>query len=131
MTNNTIFCGLALIAVGVYGFVNGTPDADGNKPMTALIPAWFGAILLVCAGLVIWKAKLRKHVMHLAAVVGVLGILGGFMPLIRQQSKGDSFDLSAPSVRNGLIMSAICAVFVYLCVMSFIDARKARQAAAK
>ena len=132
MTNNAIFCGLALIAVGIYGFVNGEPNPEtGAKPMTALIPAWFGAVLLLCGGLVIWKEKLRKHVMHVAAVVGVLGFVGGFAPIIRQQSLGKEFDIKAPAVHNGLIMSAICAVFVYLCVTSFVDARKARQAAAK
>ena len=130
MTNNTILCGVLLVALGIFGFVNGEPNAEtGAKPMTALIPTWFGLVLLACAGLVIWKAKLRKAVMHFAAVVGVLGILGGFMPLIRQQSQGKELDLMANSVRNGLIMSAICAVFVYLCVMSFLDARKARKAA--
>ena len=126
MTNNTLFCGLLLVALGVYGFVNGTPNAEtGAKPMTALIPAWFGLVLLACAGVVIWKEKLRKHVMHVAAVVGVLGVVGGFMPVIRS----GGFDLEKSAVKNGLIMSAICAVFVLLCVQSFVEARKARQAA--
>ena len=63
--------------------------------------------------------------MHAAAMVGVIGFLGGFVPAVMR-----GFDLKLNSVKNGLIMSAICAVFVYLCVMSFIDARKARKAGA-
>ena len=123
MTNNTLFCGVALVALGVYGYLNA---ADPSKAGTALIPAAIGGILLACAGIVLWKEKLRKHVMHFAAVVGVVGFIGGFVP-----AGMSGFDVEKTSVRNGLIMSAICAVFVYLCVMSFIDARKARQAAAK
>jgi uncharacterized membrane protein YeaQ/YmgE (transglycosylase-associated protein family) len=126
MTNNTLFCGLALVALGVYAFVTGTPNPEtGAKPMTALIPAYVGGALLLCAGLVIWKESLRKHVMHAAAMVGLIGFVGGFAPVVRGE-----FDFAKPSVKTGLIMSAICGVFVFLCVKSFIDARKAREKAA-
>ena len=50
------------------------------------------------------------------------------MPLIRQASKGAEFDPTAPAARNGLLMTLVCVVFVGLCVKSFIDARKARDA---
>ena len=38
-------------------------------------------------------------------------------------------NLLAPAAVSGLLMSLVCAVFVGLCVKSFIDARKARTAA--
>jgi hypothetical protein len=66
--------------------------------------------------------------MHVAAVVGVLGFLGGFMPLQRQYKLTGEVDLFKPSAVSGLLMSLICAVFVGLCVKSFIDARRARSA---
>jgi len=122
MTNIALFCGLLLVALGVYGYTNA---ADPSKAGTSLIPAGFGVALLLCAAVVIWKDKLRKHVMHVAALVGVLGFVGGFMPVIRS----GGFDLEKSSVKNGLVMSAICAVFVFLCVQSFIAARKAREKA--
>lgn len=122
MTNNALFCGLLLVALGIYGYTNAD---DPTKAGTALIPSGFGAVLILCAAVVIWKEKLRKHVMHVAALVGVLGVVGGFMPVMR----AGGFDFTKSSVKNGLVMSAICAVFVFLCVQSFIAARKARQAA--
>jgi hypothetical protein len=127
MPFNTVVCGLMLVVIGGFGYANATPDAEtGKVSPTALIPAFVGG-LLVLLGLLAHKDNVRKHVMHLAAVVGVLGFVGGFMPLIRQQSKGVPFDPSAPAARNGLLMSLVCLVFVGMCVKSFIDARKARQ----
>jgi hypothetical protein len=129
MAFNTIVCGLMLVVIGYFGYANATPDAEtGKVSPTALIPAFFGGVL-VLLGLLAHADKLRKHAMHLAAVVGLLGFVGGFMPLIRQQSKGLPLDPTAPAARNGLLMSLICLVFVVLCVKSFIDARKARAAA--
>ena len=114
--------------IGVNGYLNGTPDEAGKVSPTALIPAGIGAILIVCGALA-FKDGLRKHVMHAAAMVGVFGILGGFMPLIRQAAKGKDFDPLAPAARNGLMMTLVCVAFVFLCVQSFIAARRARQAA--
>jgi hypothetical protein len=133
MTNNTIFCALALIGIGLYAYLGGTPEPEtGSVSKTALIPAFFGAALMLCAVVVILKESLRKHVMHLAAMIGLLGAVGGLMPIYRQTMvKNLPFDASAPAVKNGLYMTLICAVFVGLCVKSFIDARKAREAAAK
>ena len=129
MTNNTIFTALLLIALGLFGYFNGEPDEQGSQPKTALIPAFIGGALLLCAIVVIAKESLRKHVMHLAAMIGLFGALGGFMPAYRQVFvKNLSFDPSAPAVTNGLVMTIICVVFVGLCVKSFIAARKARQA---
>jgi len=122
----TIICGAVLVAIGVIGYAGATPDAEGKVSPTALIPAVIGGIIALC-GLLAFGEKLRKHVMHFAAVVGVLGFLGGFMPLIRQNMKGKPFDPSAPAAMNGLLMSFVCLVFVGLCVQSFIDARRARK----
>ena len=145
MTNQTLICGLALIVIGAFGYLNGKDGAEKDfaaqveaqksdstiEPKmkdvkTALIPAVFGGLLILCAVGVILKPDLRKHIMHLAAVIGVLGLVGGFVPLIRA---GD-FDVAKPAARNGLLMALICAIFVYFCVQSFIEARKARQAGA-
>ena len=145
MTNQTLICGIALIVIGGFGYVNGKESADKDYAQqvearkadpeapepslknvkTALIPAAFGGLLVLCAIGVIVKPDLRKHIMHLAAVIGILGLVGGFVPMIRA---GD-FDVAKPAVRNGLLMALICAIFVYFCVQSFIEARKAREAA--
>ena len=118
---------LLLIVVGAVGYLNGTPGDDGKVSPTALIPAFFGGLIGVC-GVLALNPKYRKHAMHLAAMVGLLGAIGGFMPLIRQYNKTGSFDPTKPSAVAGGLMILICAVFVGLCVNSFIRARKARQA---
>lgn len=145
MTNNTLFVGLALVILGLYGYFNGVSEskkraadattearkADSNAAevqpeavsKTALIPAGVGAVFLLCVGAIVWNNSLRKHVMHFAAVVGLVGVIGGFMPIMRS-----GFDWNKIGVKIGLLMSLICAVFVGLCVKSFIDARKAREA---
>jgi len=119
----TIVSGLLLVAVGVTGYA--TSELE-KAPVTALIPAALGAILVVCGALA-FNEKLRKHVMHLAAMVGVFGVVGGFMPLIRQIA-GGGFDPLKRSAIAGELTVVISAVFVGLCVNSFIQARKARQA---
>jgi uncharacterized membrane protein HdeD (DUF308 family) len=121
----TVICGALLVLVGIVGY--GTSEVQPPS-MTALIPAFFGAALIVC-GVLAFSDKLRKHAMHLAAVIGLVGLVGGFMPLIRQISKGDGFDPFKKSAIAGELMILICAVFVGMCVNSFIQARKARKAA--
>jgi drug/metabolite transporter (DMT)-like permease len=123
----TIVCGVLLVAVGLVGYTQQDPE---HVSPTALIPAAIGAVLMLCGALA-FSDKLRKHVMHLAAMVGLLGAIGGFMPLQRQLKNSDTFDPLKPSAISGELMILICVVFVGLCVRSFIAARKARQAAAR
>lgn len=130
MAAPTMISALLLVFLGILGYVNGTPGDDGKVSPTAMIPAAFGGVLGLLGALSLIGPGVRKHAMHFAAMIGVLGVVGGFMPLIRQSSKGMPFDPMAPAARNGLMMSLICLAFVVLCVKSFIDARKARQAAA-
>lgn len=128
MAFQTLVCGLMLAVVGAFGYLNADLNEEGKKPITALIPLWFGVALCLCAMIVFVKESARKHVMHLAALIGLIGIIGGLMPLYRQlYVKNLPFDPAAPPVRNGLLMSAICLLFVGLCVMSFVNARKNRQ----
>ena len=125
----TLITAALLVAVGVVGYLQQDPGPDGKVSPTALIPAAVGAVLAVC-GLLAFNPKLRKHAMHLAAVVGLVGFLGGFMPLQRQYKLTGAVDPLKPSALAGLAMAAICLVFVGLCVNSFIQARKARERAA-
>lgn len=123
----SVVFGLLLTAVGLVGYFTPTVLGDvgekGTSP-TALIPAAFGGILVLCGLIVLVKPTLRKHVMHLAAMVGLLGAAGGVMPLAR-----NAFDFSKSGTVAGALMIVLSATFVGLCVKSFIDARKARKAA--
>lgn len=117
-------CGALLLALGLIGYfapgLIGT--GDPYKP-TALIPAGVGLLLELFGVISFSKPGLRKHLMHMAAMVGVLGTVGGFAPAIMRK-----FDVSQTAVVIGLLMSAVCLIFTALCVRSFIAARKARLA---
>ena len=100
--------------VGVVSYANGTPGDDGKVSPTALIPAFVGAVLALC-GLLAFSDKLRKHAMHFAAIIGLLGAIGGFMPLQRQLKNTGTIDPLKPSAVSGELMILICIVFVALC----------------
>ena len=74
----TIVVGVALVALGLVGFYG-----TGATHYTALIPAGFGAVFFLL-GLVALKASLRKHVMHAAAILGLLGCC------VHRQGTGES-----------------------------------------
>lgn len=102
-----------------------TPEEAEKKPPfnTAYIPSFVGGLLALCGIGSLAAAKMRKHLMHLAAMFGLLGAIGGFVPMMRSQ-----FDFEKSSTMSGLFMTGLCLLFVVLCVRSFIAARKARQA---
>lgn len=84
-------------------------------------------MLLLVLGLVALKERLRKHAMHGAALVGLLGFLGGAgmgLPKLPALLSGEAARPAA--VIEQLIMAAVCLVFVALCVRSFIVARRNR-----
>ncbi len=120
----TMICGALLVLVGIVGY--STSEVQ-PPPITALIPAFLGGALVVC-GLLAFKDNLRKHVMHLAAVIGLVGFLGGFMPIGRQIKNTGEFDPMKKSAVAGELTILVCAVFVGMCVNSFIQAKKARKA---
>lgn len=122
----TILFGALLVMLGATSYTNGKPnELTGTVSPTSLIPAGFGAALVVC-GLAAFNGKVRKHAMHAAAMVGLLGAAGGLVPLIRSAAKGNAIDPNAPATRSGLLMTILCVVFVGMCVKSFIDGRRAR-----
>ncbi len=117
--------GTMMIGVGLIGYL--APDTFGTSDKisgTALIPAYLGSVLILCGLVAFAKPTLRKHAMHFAAMIGLLGFIGGFMPLSRTD-----FNFSKASAVSGALLSGLSLLFVILCVRSFIAARKARQAA--
>jgi len=118
----TIAFGAILIVLG-----GGFYMATHRSSVTALIPAFLGCILVVL-GLLAFKEKFRKHAMHLAALFGLIGLLGGavmgFPRLIRMLA-GVDVDRPAAIIEQS-VMAGVCLVFVGLCVNSFIQARRRR-----
>lgn len=112
--------------IGVQGYYDfgGVLGIKEQSP-TALIPAGIGAVLIVC-GILSRDDKLRKHVMHLAALVGVLGFLGALWRPAKALVQTGTVDLNAAPVRLQLMTALLCLVFVVMCVQSFVAARRAR-----
>jgi hypothetical protein len=124
----TILFGLLLAGVGAEGYTNafGLFRVETLHSPTALIPAGFGVVLVLC-GLLAMRHDLRKHAMHVAAVVGLLGAGAGLgMGLAKLPRLLDGTAERPSAVKLQLAMGAVSAVFLALCVKSFIDARRRR-----
>lgn len=123
MARVAMLFGVLLILLGLVGYFS--PDTLGDPgekvSPTALIPAGIGAVLFLCGLIVEFMPSTRKHVMHLAAVVGLIGAVGGIMPM-----RAGQFDFSKAKVVSGLLLIVLCAIFVVLCIRSFVRARIAR-----
>ena len=111
--------GLFLIVVGLVGYF----AAETQSP-TALIPAGFG-VLLIVLGFLARKESLRKHVMHAAALIGLIGFLVPGYMVVSSLLNPPPVPRQAAQIAQG-VMSVACLAFVALCVKSFIDARRAR-----
>ena len=109
--------GFTLILLGVVGYI-----ATGMASITALIPAMVGAVFLVLA-LVARNPAARKHVMHAAVALALLGLLGTVPRIIPALRAGD---FSRPAVVAQLAMAVMLLAYVLLGIKSFIDARRSR-----
>lgn len=118
MAYTTIVFGLLLTALGLVGYLSA-----GAASVTALIPAFFGIVLLAL-GFLARAEALRKHAMHAAAVVALLGFAGALMSLLRAPLE----TRSALANFSQVSMALLTAVFIVLCIKSFRDARRARAA---
>ena len=120
MSNITIAMAVALIVLGVGGYMG-----SGGVSPTALIPAALGLVLLVLGVLARDPGK-RKHAMHGAAMVGLIGALGTVTGLVKFVRMAFGESVARPqAVMSQAAMCVMCLVFVALCVKSFIDARRA------
>ena len=118
MKRLTIGVGVALVLLGIISYVS--VALGGSDPhWTALIPAFPGAALLLLGLLTGAFPAQRKHIMHVAMLIGVLVLAAG----LRQGISGLTSDPGAGAVVS-LIMAAIALVFVIFGVRSFIDARR-------
>jgi peptidoglycan/LPS O-acetylase OafA/YrhL len=106
---------LAFVGIGFFLYTN-------SEHPTALIPAGFG-VAFILLGLLSAVEHLRKHMMHGAAALSLIGVVLGIVRLIPgpQENRKAAFIETA-------ILAGLCGLLLILCVKSFIDARRRRRA---
>jgi uncharacterized membrane protein len=119
MAQLSIGLGVLLILLGLVSYFG-----TGRESVTALIPAFFGAPILI-AGLVGLKHAFRKHAMHVATLLALLGLIGALERPVRKLASGAELTWSIPLVAQ-VTMAALCGIFVILAIKSFVDARRRR-----
>ena len=120
MPKTALWSGRLLILVGIIGYAYGL--YIGAASLTAFIPAAFGVVLMALGYMAGSVESMRKHLMHLAVIIGLLGFLAALGGLFR---KGVPETIGAGAVSQ-IAMAMICLVFVVLAVRSFISARRDR-----
>jgi hypothetical protein len=118
--------GLLLTGLGLLAyFVFATPE---DHSWTALIPAFWGVPIILCAIASLMSKKIRKHAMHLVAILSLLGVLAPLGRLI-PMSIENGFTFDSKSFTQ-IAMCVLCAFLLLVVVKSFIAARRVRKALA-
>ncbi len=116
----TLLFALAYILLGLGGFV-----LTGSTHKTALIPCAFG-ILFVLFGLLAFKEKLRKHVMHAAVLIALLAFIGTARALSHLPELFNGTAEKPASIITQSLNAGLSILYIILGVRSFIQARRAR-----
>lgn len=118
MPSTSIACGVLLLLIGIVGYVNGMLTQHAS--ITALIPAFFGVVMVGLGVGARVKENLRKHLMHAAAAVALLGFI---LTAGRLVSRFSELTYS-PAVISQVSMALVCLLFLILAIKSFADARR-------
>ncbi len=128
MPSTAIMCGALLILVGLAGFGYAFSTLPAGEPVskvvTALIPAVLGLILAGLGWIAKTKDNLRKHIMHAAVLVGLLGFAATVSSVAKLASLFAGTAERPLAVASQFVTAIICLAFVALSVKSFIDARR-------
>jgi hypothetical protein len=117
MPKTTLVFAALLIVLGLGAFA-------ASSSRTALLPAYTGIALGVLAGLALAFEGARKHLMHVAAVVALLGTLAPAAALLIRAAQ-----MSPLALGVNVGMLALSATLLALMVRSFIATRRAGTAA--
>jgi uncharacterized membrane protein len=125
MARWALLFGLVLILLGIFAY------EGGDHSSSALMPAYFGIFLGVLGATArTGKEKTRMIAMHIAATVGVIGFLVTASSIWDYvQMRHGAYTVHPKIVEEHAEASLILLFFVLFCVLSFIRARKERQAA--
>jgi hypothetical protein len=109
-----------LTLAGVIAYV-----ATDAASMTALIPSVVGVLIVLC-GLLALKEPWRRHAMHAAMVIALLGALGSLMNVAKI---GDLIDGTAErpgAIVVSLIMLVVLVAYIAIGIRYLVNARRQR-----
>lgn len=116
---------VALIVLGIAGYA-----VSGAASVTALIPAFLGAPVLLFGVLAAREGSRRGLWMHLAVVVMLIGLLGTVRAVPGAIALATGGDVARPgAVVAQILMALLCLAYVVLSVRSFVKARRERSTA--
>ena len=93
---------------------------SGSSSITSMIPAFIGVPLAFIGFISMIKPTLRKALMHIAVVIGIIAFLGG-LDFFRGMFTNYYAGLSK------LMLLITGFVYVYFCVQSFIFVRRQKK----
>ena len=120
MESISIIYGIFLIIWGVaVSFIS------GSNSLTSFIPSIFGLPVLLFSFLAVKLPSKKKLFMHIVVSFGLIVFIGG-LDFSRGLIKGTSFN-NMWADTSKLMMLVTGLIFTFLCVKSFIFARKNKQ----
>lgn len=102
----------------IWGFA--VSSLSNSESLTSLIPTFLGILILVFALFALFIPSKKKIFMHIVVMFGLITFIGGLDLFRNYNSLFNNFwgDLSK------LMMLTTGLFFTYLCIKSFIHARK-------
>ena len=119
MESVSIIYGIFLIIWGI-----GVSFISSSNSLTSFIPSIFGLPILLFSILSVKFSNKKKLFMHIVVTFGLIVFIGG-LDFSRGLIKGTSFN-NMWADTSKLMMLTTGLIFTYLCVKSFIFARKNR-----
>jgi hypothetical protein len=120
VARTTVALGVALVVLGLGGYL-----LTGASSLTALIPAGFGVLFLV-VGLLACSDRLRRHAMHAAVVLAVLGFLGSVRGLFRIADVFHPISTRPAAIVAQAIIALPTLGYLVLAVRSFVRVPRGR-----
>ncbi|MBD3224885.1 MAG: hypothetical protein GF313_09155 [Caldithrix sp.] len=110
---------IILILLGVIGYL-----VTGAESITALIPSFFGAIVLIIA-LIGLNEKWYKHTIHIITLLALVAVIATFSGITDTFQLMGGADIQRPAAAvSKALMAVFSLIFLILAIRSFIQARR-------
>lgn len=121
LTHSTLVLAVVLIVVGLVAYL-----ATGRQSVTALIPAFLGVPLLVCA-LLARREGARRGALGTASVLALLGLGGTASGLVKTARLIGGATLERPEAAvTQAVVAVACLAYLVLALRALRQARRSR-----